>query len=48
MTTIAMVFGMFLIALATGAGAEEWFAWVIIGGLISSFPYFNSSTLFMK
>jgi HAE1 family hydrophobic/amphiphilic exporter-1 len=25
MTTIAMVFGMFPIALATGAGAEEWF-----------------------
>jgi HAE1 family hydrophobic/amphiphilic exporter-1 len=37
MTTIAMVFGMFPIALATGAGAE-WKNgfWVIIGGLISS------------
>lgn len=38
MTTIAMVFGMFPIALASGAGAE-WktgLAWVIIGGLISS------------
>ena len=38
MTTIAMVFGMFPIALASGAG-EEWkngLAWVIIGGLISS------------
>jgi HAE1 family hydrophobic/amphiphilic exporter-1 len=38
MTTIAMVFGMFPIALATGAGAEwkNGLAWVIIGGLISS------------
>lgn len=38
MTTLAMVFGMMPIALATGAGAE-WknsLAWVIIGGLISS------------
>ena len=38
MTTIAMVFGMFPIALASGAG-DEWkngLAWVIIGGLISS------------
>jgi HAE1 family hydrophobic/amphiphilic exporter-1 len=36
-TTIAMVFGMFPIALA-GAGAEwkKRLAWVIIGGLISS------------
>ena len=38
MTTIAMVFGMFPIALARGAGAEwkNGLAWVIIGGLISS------------
>lgn len=38
MTTIAMVFGMFPIALASGAGAEwkNGLAWVIIGGLISS------------
>lgn len=38
MTTIAMVFGMFPIAIATGAGAEwkNGLAWVIIGGLISS------------
>jgi HAE1 family hydrophobic/amphiphilic exporter-1 len=38
MTTIAMVIGMFPIALATGAGAElnNGLAWVIIGGLISS------------
>ncbi|TDE05929.1 efflux RND transporter permease subunit [Flavobacterium sandaracinum] len=38
MTTIAMVFGMFPIALAAGAGAEwkNGLAWVIIGGLISS------------
>lgn len=38
MTTLAMVFGMMPIALASGAGAE-WknsLAWVIIGGLISS------------
>jgi HAE1 family hydrophobic/amphiphilic exporter-1 len=27
---------MFPIALAAGAGAEWWMAWVIIGGLISS------------
>lgn len=38
MTTIAMVFGMFPIAIASGAGAEwkNGLAWVIIGGLISS------------
>ena len=38
MTTIAMVFGMFPIALASGAAAElnSGLAWVIIGGLISS------------
>ena len=38
MTTIAMVFGMFPIALATSAGAE-WktgLAWTLIGGLTSS------------
>ncbi len=38
MTTIAMIFGMFPIALASGAGAEwkNGLAWVIIGGLTSS------------
>src|SRR5690606_20529098 len=38
MTTIAMVFGMLPIAMASGAGAEwkNGLAWVIIGGLISS------------
>ena len=38
MTTLAMVIGMFPIALAKGAGAEwkNGLAWVIIGGLISS------------
>lgn len=38
MTTIAMVFGMLPIALASGAGAEmnNGLAWVVIGGLISS------------
>lgn len=38
MTTIAMVFGMVPIALASGAGAEmnNGLAWVIIGGLLSS------------
>src|SRR5690606_37419857 len=38
MTTIAMVFGMLPIALASGAGAEwkNGLAWVILGGLISS------------
>lgn len=38
MTTIAMVFGMIPIALASGAAAEmnNGLAWVIIGGLISS------------
>ena len=38
MTTIAMVFGMLPIALASGAGAEwkNGLAWVIVGGLISS------------
>jgi HAE1 family hydrophobic/amphiphilic exporter-1 len=36
MTTIAMVFGMFPIALASGAGAgwKNGLAWVIIGGLV--------------
>ena len=38
MTTIAMIFGMLPIALATGAGAEmnNGLAWVVIGGLTSS------------
>lgn len=38
MTTLAMVFGMLPIAMASGAGAEwkNGLAWVIIGGLISS------------
>jgi len=38
MTTLAMVFGMMPIALATGAGAEwkSGLAWVLIGGLSSS------------
>jgi HAE1 family hydrophobic/amphiphilic exporter-1 len=38
MTTIAMVFGMLPIAMASGPGAElkNGLAWVIIGGLISS------------
>ncbi len=38
MTTIAMVFGMLPIALASGAGSgwKNGLAWVIIGGLISS------------
>src|SRR5690606_5653161 len=38
MTTIAMVFGMLPIAIATGPSAEwkNGLAWVIIGGLISS------------
>lgn len=38
MTTIAMVFGMLPIALASGASAEwkNGLAWVIIGGLLSS------------
>jgi HAE1 family hydrophobic/amphiphilic exporter-1 len=38
MTTIAMVFGMLPIALASGSGSESknGLAWVIIGGLISS------------
>ena len=38
MTTIAMIFGMLPIALATGASAEvkNGMAWVIIGGLTSS------------
>lgn len=38
MTTIAMVFGMLPIAIASGAGAEwkNGLAWVIIGGLLSS------------
>lgn len=38
MTTIAMVFGMLPIALASGAGAEwkNGLAWVVIGGLVSS------------
>jgi len=38
MTTLAMVFGMLPIAIASGAGAEikNGMGWVIIGGLISS------------
>jgi HAE1 family hydrophobic/amphiphilic exporter-1 len=38
MTTLAMVFGMLPVAIASGAGAEikNGMAWVIIGGLISS------------
>ncbi len=38
MTTLAMVFGMLPIAMASGAGAEwkNGLAWVIIGGLVSS------------
>ncbi|MGV4412761.1 efflux RND transporter permease subunit [Chryseobacterium sp. T1] len=38
MTTIAMIFGMIPIAIASGAGAEmnQGLAWVIIGGLTSS------------
>ncbi len=38
MTTLAMIFGMLPIALASGAGAEtkNGMAWVIIGGLTSS------------
>lgn len=38
MTTIAMVFGMLPIALATGAAAQmnNGLAWVVIGGLVSS------------
>jgi HAE1 family hydrophobic/amphiphilic exporter-1 len=38
MTTLAMVFGMLPIAVASGAGAEtkNGLAWVIIGGLTSS------------
>src|SRR5690606_7207163 len=38
MTTIAMVFGMLPIALASGAAAEmnNGLAWVVIGGLLSS------------
>jgi HAE1 family hydrophobic/amphiphilic exporter-1 len=38
MTTLAMIFGMLPIAVATGAGAElkNGMAWVIIGGLTSS------------
>ncbi|EPR66034.1 Cobalt-zinc-cadmium resistance protein CzcA [Cyclobacterium qasimii M12-11B] len=38
MTTLAMVFGMMPIALASGAGAEwkNGLAWALIGGLISS------------
>lgn len=38
MTTLAMVFGMMPIALASGAGAEwkNGLAWAIIGGLLSS------------
>ncbi len=38
MTTIAMVFGMLPIAMASGSGSESknGLAWVIIGGLISS------------
>jgi len=38
MTTLAMIFGMLPIALASGASAESknGLAWVIIGGLTSS------------
>lgn len=38
MTTLAMIFGMLPIALASGSGAEikNGMAWVIIGGLTSS------------
>jgi HAE1 family hydrophobic/amphiphilic exporter-1 len=38
MTTIAMVFGMLPIALATGTGSEwkNGLAWALIGGLTSS------------
>jgi HAE1 family hydrophobic/amphiphilic exporter-1 len=38
MTTVAMIFGMLPIALASGDGAEvkNGMAWVIIGGLTSS------------
>lgn len=38
MTTVAMVFGMVPIAIATGAGSEwkNGLAWVLIGGLLSS------------
>jgi HAE1 family hydrophobic/amphiphilic exporter-1 len=38
MTTIAMVFGMFPLAIASGASSENknGLAWAIIGGLISS------------
>ena len=38
MTTIAMVFGMLPLALASGAGAEwkNGMAWALIGGLTSS------------
>ena len=38
MTTIAMVFGMLPIAIASGAGAEwkNGLAWVLVGGLLSS------------
>lgn len=38
MTTVAMIFGMMPIAMATGSGAEvkNGMAWVIIGGLTSS------------
>lgn len=42
MTTLAMEFGMFPIALASGT-ASEWkngLAWVIIGGLSSSYSPF--------
>lgn len=38
MTTFAMIFGMLLIALAAGNGAEmkNGMAWAVIGGLTSS------------
>jgi len=56
MTTMAMVFGMLPLALATGAGAElkNGMAWVIIGGLLSSLAltlllvpcvYFSAETM---
>jgi HAE1 family hydrophobic/amphiphilic exporter-1 len=59
MTTLAMVFGMLPLAIASGAGAElkNGMAWVIIGGLISSLVltlvlvpciYFTAETLKRK
>jgi HAE1 family hydrophobic/amphiphilic exporter-1 len=59
MTTLAMVFGMLPIAIATGDGAEikNGLAWVIIGGLTSSLiltlvlvpcVYYTAETIKMK